>query len=102
MKPLFAVARARGFDGLPVLTMHRVSHNAEFYATGPLLRDSEGRQERLTGPREVLAEMRNLGTRQALVMIPPEYIHHLTQSDLVQTEVLRSNEDWALTLVSEK
>ena len=102
VKPLFAVARARGFDGLPVLTMHRISHNAEFYATGPLLRDSEGRQERLTGPREVLAEMRNLGTRQALVMIPPEYIHHLTQSDLVQTEVLRSNEDWALTLVSEK
>ena len=102
VKPLFAVARARGLEGLPVLTMHRVSHNAEFYATGPLLRDAEGKQDRLTGPKEVLAEMRKLGTNRALVMIPPEYKHHLTQSDLVQTEILQSNEDWALALVSEK
>ena len=102
VKPLFATARARGLDGLPVLTMHRVSHNAEFYATGPLLRDAEGKQERLTGPKEVLAEMRRLGTSRALVMIPPEYIHHLTQSNLVRTEVLQSNEEWDLTLVTEK
>ena len=102
VKPLFAVAKSRGLNGLPVLTMHRVSHNAEFYATGPLLRDSEGKQERLTGPKEVLAEMRKLGTSRALVMIPPEYIHHLTQSDMMQTEILQSNKDWSLTLVNVK
>ena len=102
VKPLFAVARSRGLDGLPVLTMHRVSHNAEFYATGPMLRDTEGKQERLTGPKEVVAEMRKLGTNRVLVMIPPEYIHHLTKSDLVETEVLESNKEWSLTLVTAK
>ena len=102
VKPLFAVAHSRGLQGLPVLMMHRVSHNTEFYAAGPILRDADGKQDRLTGPKEVLAAMRRLGTTRALVMIPPEYIHHLTQSDLVRTELLKSNDDWSLTLVSEK
>ncbi|MEO6333741.1 MAG: glycosyltransferase family 39 protein [Pyrinomonadaceae bacterium] len=102
VKGLFAASHGRGLDGLPVMTMHRVSHNAEFYATGPLVRDNEGKQNRLTGPKEVLGEMRALGSTRALVLIPPEYLFHLTQSDLVRTEVLQSNEEWALTLVSEK
>ena len=102
VKSLFTTARTRGLEGLPVLMMHRVSHNAEFYATGPLLRDAEGKQDRLTGPKEVREEMERLGTNRALVMIPPEYIEHLTRSDLVQTEVLRSNADWSLTLVTGK
>jgi 4-amino-4-deoxy-L-arabinose transferase-like glycosyltransferase len=102
LKGLFAIAHSRGFDGLPVMTMHRVNHNAEFYASGPLLRDIEGKQNRLTGPKEVLAEMKSLGSGKALVLIPPEYIFHLTQSDLVRTEVLGSNDDWALTVVTEK
>jgi 4-amino-4-deoxy-L-arabinose transferase-like glycosyltransferase len=102
VKSLFAAARARGLEGIPVMTMHRMSHNAEFYTSGPLLRDAEGKQERLTGPREVVAEMRKAGSSRALVMIPPEYLHHLTQSDQVQTEILQSNEEWALTLVTIK
>jgi len=102
LKSLFAVAHVRGLDGLPVMTMHRVNHNAEFYATGPLVRDPEGKQNRLTGPKEVLEEMRILGTSMTLVLIPPEYLFHLTQSDMIRTEVLQSNEDWTLTLVSEK
>ena len=102
VKALFEAAHSRDLDGLPVMTMHRVSHNAEFYTTGPLLRDEEGKQKRLPGPREVLGEMRSLGKSSALVLIPPEYLHHLTQSDLIRTEILESNEEWALTLVSEK
>ena len=102
LKSLFATAHSRGLDGIPVMTMHRVNHNAEFYATGPLVRDTEGKQNRLTGPKEVLGEMRTLGSSKALVLIPPEYLFHLTQSDLVRAEVLKSNEDWALVLVSEK
>ncbi|HUR97373.1 MAG TPA: glycosyltransferase family 39 protein [Pyrinomonadaceae bacterium] len=102
LKSLFAVAHSRGLDGLPGMTMHRVNHNAEFYATGPLVRDGEGKQNRLTGPKEVREEMTALGSSRALVLIPPEYIFHLTQSDLIRAEVLQSNEDWALTLVSER
>jgi 4-amino-4-deoxy-L-arabinose transferase-like glycosyltransferase len=102
LKSLFSTAHSRGLDGLPVMTMHRVNHNAEFYATGPLVRDTEGKQNHLTGPKEVLEEMRMLGSSNALVLIPPEYLFHLTQSDLVHAEVLQSNEDWALVLVSEK
>ncbi len=102
VKALFATAHDRGLDGIPVMAMHRVSHNAEFYASGPLLRNAEGKQERLTGPKEVLEEMRSLGKSTALVLIPPEYLHHLTQSDLIHAEILKSNDEWALTLVSEK
>jgi 4-amino-4-deoxy-L-arabinose transferase-like glycosyltransferase len=102
VKSLFAVAHARGLDGMPILAMHRVSHNAEFYASGPLIREPDGKQKRFFGSREVLGEMRGIGSSQVLVLIPPEYLHHLTQSDFVSAEVLRSNEEWALTLVTEK
>ncbi|PYT00286.1 MAG: hypothetical protein DMF63_06845 [Acidobacteria bacterium] len=102
VKSLFATARSRGLEGMPVLTMHRVSHNAEFYTTGPFLRDPDGKQTRLLGPAEVVAEMRKLGTRRSLVIVPPEYSYQLTQSDQIQTEVLGSNEEWSLALVSIK
>ena len=102
VKSLFAVARGRRLNDLPVMTMHRVSHNAEFYATGPLLREPDGKQKRLLGPWEVVAEMKTMGTTRTLVLIPPEYLYHLTRSDFITTEVLGSNEEWTLTLVSQK
>jgi len=102
VKSLFAVAHARGLDGMPVLTMHRFAYNAEFYASGPLLREPDGKQKRLFGPKEVTAEMKKLGKSEVLVLIPPEYLHHLTQSDVLSAEILQKNGEWALTLVNEK
>ena len=102
VKGLFAVARERSLEDLPVMTMHRVSHNAEFYSTGLLLREPDGKQKRLLGPWEVVAEMRRMGTRRTLVLVPAEYLYHLTQSDFITTEILRSNEEWTLALVSDK
>src|SRR4030095_15585056 len=64
VKSLFAVAHARGLDGMPILAMHRVSHNAEFYASGPLIREPDGKQKRFFGSREVLGEMRGIGSSQ--------------------------------------
>ena len=58
VKSLVDAANADGHRSEMVLMLHRVSHNAEFYAAGRLLRDDAGRQKKLYGPAEVLDVIR--------------------------------------------
>src|SRR5687768_1126107 len=81
VKELFAVAADRGLEKTPVLMLHRVSHNAEFYAPGRIIRDAEGKQKKVFGPLEVLRETREHSGEPLLVLVPLEYLYQLTQSD---------------------
>ncbi len=100
VKALFVVADERGMGSRPVLMLHRVSHNAEFYAPGRIVRDADGKQKKLLGPAEIGAEMKDLGVSEALLLVPREYVYQLTQTDKVHAEVLKSNEEWVLAAVS--
>ncbi|MEP7147399.1 MAG: glycosyltransferase family 39 protein [Acidobacteriota bacterium] len=100
VKALFVAADERGMGSRQVLMLHRVSHNAEFYAAGRIVRDAEGKQKKLSGPAEVVAEMRDRGDNQVLVLVPREYLYQLMQNEKLHAEVLTSNEEWALTSVT--
>ncbi len=100
VKALFAAADERGMGSRPVLMLHRVSHNAEFYAPGRIVRDAEGKQKKFLSPAEIVTEMRARGDSQVLVLVPPEYFHQLMPTDKLHAEVLKSNGEWVLTAVN--
>lgn len=99
VKGLIVEADSRGYGDLKVLTMHTVSHNAEFYAAGRLMRDDTGKQKRLPGTAEVLNEIRKTGRDSALVIVPVEYESQLTASPLFDSKIIRDNGEMAIVFV---
>jgi hypothetical protein len=99
VKGLVADADTRGHGDEMVLTLHTVSHNAEFYAPGRLLRDPEGKQKRLNGPAEVLAEIRKSPSGGVLVLVPVEHKRQLQESPLLAAEIIRDNGEHAIAYV---
>ena len=90
-KRLIAEANARGYSRNEVLSLHTLSHNAEFYAAGRLLRDSEGKQMRLYGPQEVVNEIRRRNGEPVLVLVPNEWASQTLDSPLLDCEVIAKN-----------
>ena len=99
VKGLIADADARGHGDEMVLTLHTVSHNAEFYAPGRLIRDAEGKQKRLNGPAEVLAEIRKSPSGGVLVLVPVEHQRQLLESPLLAADIIRDNGEHAIAYV---
>jgi 4-amino-4-deoxy-L-arabinose transferase-like glycosyltransferase len=99
VKGLFETANDRGLRDAPVMMLHGISHNAEFYAAGRIVRDVDGKQKRLLGPAEVLHELRAQGIRTALVIVPLDYRSQLLTSKLFRSELVRENAEVALVAV---
>jgi 4-amino-4-deoxy-L-arabinose transferase-like glycosyltransferase len=99
VKGLFEEADDRGLRDAPVIMLHGISHNAEFYAAGRIVRDAEGKQKRLLGPAEVLHELRSQGLRTALVIVPLDYRSQLLTSELFRSELVKENAEFALVVV---
>lgn len=91
-----------GFASSKVLTMHTISHNAEFYAAGRLLREENGEQKKLYGTNEILNVIANDGGRPVLVLVPLEYRHQLTGAEQLKSEILDDNGELAIVAVSAK
>ncbi|HEX2640389.1 MAG TPA: hypothetical protein VHL50_07455, partial [Pyrinomonadaceae bacterium] len=100
VKGLIAAANGRGFVDAKVLSMHTLSHNAEFYATGRLVREGDGKQRKFLGPLEVLEEMRREGNKPVLVLIPLEYSKQLTESRDFRGEAIKDNGEIAIVAVT--
>ncbi len=64
--------------------------------------DNQGKQKRLYGVTEVVDEMNRENTRQILVLIPLVYLNYLTESELVETQVLDDNGELAIVLAKAK
>jgi 4-amino-4-deoxy-L-arabinose transferase-like glycosyltransferase len=99
VKHLIDTANSRGYANEKILTVDTVSHNAEFYAAGRLIREADGKQKRLYGVSQVIEEMNRLNTRQTLVLIPKAYMSQLTRGNLVETEMLDDNGELAIVVV---
>ena len=99
VKGLIQAANDSGYHGENVLTLHVISHNAEFYAPGRLLRDDSGKQKKLLGTAEVLAELKRNNNKPALVLVPLEYLRQLQDSPLLQSKVLKDNGELAIVYV---
>ena len=102
VKRLIAEADARGYGGVEVLSQHALSHNAEFYAAGRLLRDAEGKQMRVFGPHEILNEVRRRNGETVLVLVPNEWAAQTLESRLLDCEVIARNGEHTILAVREK
>ncbi len=102
VKGLIATAAQNGYDDENILTLHTVSHNAEFYAPGRLLRDSKGKQKKLLGVTEVLDEIKKNNSEPVLVLVPLEYLNQLRDSAFLQSKVLKDNGELAIVYVQAK
>ena len=99
VKTLFRIADERGLGSTPVLMLHRVSHNAEFYAPGRIIRDVDGKQKKALGGPEVMRQIERQNGEPLLVLVPLEYLNQLTESDFLEADVLKDNGEFALVLV---
>ena len=102
VKSLIAAGDERGLSSSKVLTMHTISHNAEFYAAGRLLREENGEQKKLYGTNDILNVIANDGGRPVLVLVPLEYRHQLTGAEQLKSEILDDNGELAIVAVSAK
>ncbi len=98
VKSLFDAANARGHVSEPVLMFLRISHNAEFYAAGRLVRDEEGKQRRVMTKEELVSELQTLGGR-AVILVPTEYVAQLSVIEEIETEVLGNNDEFSAAMV---
>lgn len=101
VKRLIAEADARGFSGAEVLSQHAISHNAEFYAAGRLLRTEDGKQQRLYSPAEILNEIRRRKGDTVLVLVPNEWAHQTLESPLLSAELIARNSENSLIAARE-
>ncbi len=102
VKHLFDTANANGYKTEKVLNLHTISHSAEFYGAGRLVREADGKQKRFYGVTEIVEEMKVENSEQVLVLIPLGYLNTLTASDLVETQILDDNGELAMVLVRKK
>jgi len=101
-KWLFETANSKGFSRLEVAGLFTLSHNAEFYAAGRLIRDADGKQHKFYGVHEIRDYMASHDNEPLLVLIPHEYVRQLADSDLVNAKVLEENGELAIAIVTTK
>ena len=101
VKRLMAEADDRGFGNAEVLSQHAISHNAEFYASGRLLRSADGKQVRLYSPAEILNEIRKRSGETVLVLVPNEWAHQTLESPLLSAELIAKNGEHSLLAARE-
>ncbi len=99
VKSLISATNARGYTSEPVLMFLRISHNAEFYAAGRLVRDKDGRQLQISSSSELVDEIRALGGR-ALVLVPREHVSQLQGVQDTDSEIVGDNDEFIIALVS--
>jgi 4-amino-4-deoxy-L-arabinose transferase-like glycosyltransferase len=102
VKGLIATANSKGYKDQEITGFITVSHNAEFYGAGRLIRDADGKQHRFTSVKELREYIDSHERQPLLVFSPLEHVRHLTNSDLIHTDVLDDNGEIAITVVSVK
>jgi hypothetical protein len=102
VKHLIETANKQGYTSEKILTLHTVSHSAEFYGAGRLVREADGKQKRLYGVSQVVDEMRQANAKQILVIVPVVYQNQLVNSYLVEAQVLDDNGELAIVAVKER
>ena len=100
VKRLIEIANSRGYGDTKLVTFHTVSHNAEFYAPGRLLRDTDGKQRKLVSVHEIRNEMERNGWETVLVLVPLEYSRQLNETTILSSETLADNGEYLIAKVS--
>ncbi len=98
-KYLIETANAQGYADAKILNLHTISHNAEFYGAGRLIRDADGKLKKHFGVSEVAEEIKRQGGKTVLVLVTLEYLHELPESNLVESKILGESGELAIVAV---
>lgn len=98
VRRLVQQATARGYGSAPVYGLHTIEHTAEFYASGRVAREANGKAVRFEGPQQVLAAAQQNG-RPILVFVPLEFAQQLTGYAPLENETIGDNGSVALVAV---
>ncbi len=102
VKGLVVAADEKGLGNLSILSLHMISHNAEFYASGRLVRQNDGKQKRFNSQPEVINYLAENQQSEALVLIPLEHLVHLTGYEKLQSKVIRGNTEIVIAHITVK
>jgi 4-amino-4-deoxy-L-arabinose transferase-like glycosyltransferase len=102
VKHLIETADANGYKTEKILNMHTISHSAEFYGAGRLVREADGKQRRFYGASEIVELMKEENASQVLVLIPLDFLDSLKKNSLLEAQVLDDNGELAIVLVKER
>jgi 4-amino-4-deoxy-L-arabinose transferase-like glycosyltransferase len=100
VRPLIAAADARGMATQRVLMFYHLSHNAEFYAVGRLLRDQTEKQRVFYKTEDLLTILAAEPEGKALVISPVEHVTALTADRRLNAEVVKDNTEHAIVAIS--
>ena len=99
VKRLITSADDRGYGKNKIVGFVTISHNAEYYAAGRLLRGSDGKQLKLNGPSEVTELLMSEG-KPVLLLIRPEHLIHVIDDPAFAVEIITDNGELAIAAAS--
>lgn len=102
VKALLASANELGYKSESVINLHTISHNAEFYAAGRLIRTEDGKLRKFLGVPEIREQLTAEQNNRLLVLVPNEYLGELIDNNEINSKVLKENGDLAIVLVIQK
>src|SRR5690606_5899987 len=97
---LIREADEKGYAGAPVVGFLTISHNAEFYAAGRVLRNADGTQRRIASNAEIPVAIAETGGNKLLLLVRPEQRHHLESDTILAAEHISGNGELDLVAVS--
>ena len=98
VRDLLTRASARGYANVPVYEFYTVERTAEFYAAGRVARGANGDVHWFGGAVEI-AETARADGGTALVIVPLDGVHQLTDYRVLETEIIGDNGKVALVAV---
>lgn len=103
VKHMVDTAKAAGYSDTKILNVHGISHNAEFYAPGRLVRDKDtGKQWQFYGDAEVAEYMEDNKLDAVLILIPHQFENQFLDSKHVKSKVLERDAEFAIMSVERK
>lgn len=95
VKRLIETADNSGYTSSKVVNFQTISHGAEFYAAGRLVRETDGKQKRFEDPKELAAYVSS-NESPTLVLVPTEKADALTKDLCFSVNSLADNGDLAI------
>jgi 4-amino-4-deoxy-L-arabinose transferase-like glycosyltransferase len=102
VKFLINDADARGYAAAKILNFDDISHNAEFYGAGRLIRAPDGKQRLFTTANQIVEELKSENGGSALVLVGRKSVNKLTENYLLDAEALGDNSELLIVAVKLK
>lgn len=100
---LMETANAEGYADEKIVNLYTISHNAEFYAAGRLIREANGKLKRYDDFSVLLDEMKAAGNERILVLLPQKDVQNLIKDHRrTKIEVLQEAGELVLVAVTVK